>query len=70
MKVLLDKEKKFFATSEVEADSIVEKIKEETDGTLIKRQIDTKHHKDYGDYFEVTVKEQFTTSRDVLEEGV
>lgn len=69
MKVKLQQTTKYFVTQEAEAKSIIEKIKEETSGDLTKQQIDMKLHKDYGEYFEVTLTENFTTSRSVLENG-
>lgn len=69
MKVRLNKETKHFATQEEEAKRLIEQVSEETDGEVVKQQINKKNHKDYGEYFEVTIKEEFTTSRSVLENG-
>lgn len=69
MKVKLEQTTKHFAVQEAEANSLIERAKEETTGEIIKQQIDLKNHKDYGPYFEVTIQERFTTSRSVLENG-
>lgn len=69
MKVKLEQTTKHFAVQEVEANSLIEQAKENSTGEIVKQQIDMKHHKDYGAYYEVTIKEEFTTSRSVLENG-
>jgi len=61
--------KKYYATQEVEALNLIEKVKQESEGDVIKQQIDRKEHKDYGEYFEVTIVEEFTTSKNILERG-
>jgi len=69
MKIKLEQTTKHFAVQESEANALIEKAKAETTGEIVKQQIDLKNHKDYGSYFEVTIKEEFTTSRSVLENG-
>lgn len=69
MKVLLKQESKYFTTQESEASDLIQKVKNETDGEVKKQTIDVKEHKDYGQYFEVIIVEEFTTSKSVLEQG-
>ncbi|MGX7447114.1 hypothetical protein [Dolosigranulum savutiense] len=69
MRVKLGQKTTYFTTQESEAQSIIESIKEGTTGEIKKQEIKLKNHNDYGQYFEVTVEEQFTTSRSVLENG-
>ncbi|OYQ68292.1 hypothetical protein [Aerococcus sp. 1KP-2016] len=69
MKVNLKTVNKYFASQEVEANNLVETVKNETKGEVIKSQIETKNHKDYGKYYEVTIEEEFTNSKSVLENG-
>lgn len=69
MKVLLKQESKYFTTQESEASDLIQKVKNETDGEVKKQTIDKKNHSDYGEYFEVTILEEFTTSKSVLENG-
>lgn len=60
---------KYYATQEVEGRELIQKVKEDTSGDIIKQQIDRKDHKDYGEYFEVTIVEEFTTSKNIMERG-
>lgn len=69
MKVKLKQENTFFCTQEVEAENLIQKIKEEADGEIKKQVVQRKRHSDYGDYFELTILEEFTTSKSVLENG-
>ena len=69
MKVKLEKTTKYFTVQEAEAKALIDKTKEETNGEVVKQQIDLKNHKDYGPYYELTIKEEFTTSKSVLENG-
>lgn len=69
MKVKLQQTTKFFTVQESEAKSLIKKAQEETTGDVVKQQIDMKHHVDYGAYYELTIKEEFTTSKSVLENG-
>lgn len=69
MKVKLEQTTKHFAVQEVEANQLIEQAKENSTGEVVKQQIDLKNHKDYGPYYEVTIKEEFTTSKSVLENG-
>lgn len=69
MKKKLNQVSKYFTVQEDEAKAIINEIKETTTGEVVKEQIDKKEHKDYGPYFEITVKEEFTTSKNVLELG-
>lgn len=59
----------YFTTQEAEANQIIAEIQEKSDGIILKKQIDRKGHKDYGDYFETTIVEEFTNSRSILENG-
>lgn len=61
--------KKYYATQEVEALNLIEKVKQESEGDVAKQQIDRKEHKDYGEYFEITITEEFTNSKNILEKG-
>ncbi|MDD6905832.1 MAG: hypothetical protein PUI98_03240 [Finegoldia magna] len=69
MKINLKTTKKYFTTQETEANDLVEEVKEATSGEVIKSQIEVKNHKDYGKYYEVTIEEEFTNSKSVLENG-
>lgn len=69
MKVKLQQTTKYFTVQETEAKSLIAKAQEETTGDVVKQQIDMKHHADYGAYYELTIKEEFTTSKSVLENG-
>lgn len=69
MKVKLEKTTKYFTVQESEAKALIDKTKEETNGEVVKQQINLKNHKDYGPYYELTIKEEFTTSKSVLENG-
>ena len=60
---------KYFATQELEGQELIEQSKDTTDGQIVKQQIDRKNHADYGEYFEVTVVEELTTSKSILENG-
>lgn len=60
---------KYFATQEVEGLNLIEKVKKESAGDILKQQVDRKEHKDYGEYFEITIVEEFTTSKNILERG-
>lgn len=60
---------KYYATQETECKQLIEKVKTESTGDIIKQQVDRKEHKDYGGYYEVLIVEEFTTSRNVLEGG-
>lgn len=65
----LQKTTKYFSTQESEANTLITEVEEQTDGTIVKKLIDRKTHREYGDYFETTIVEEFTTSRSVLEKG-
>lgn len=60
---------KYYATQESECRQLIEQVKTESKGDIIKQQVDRKEHKDYGGYYEVIIIEEFTTSRNVLEGG-
>jgi len=66
---LLKTTAKYFATQEVEGLNLIETVKKESAGDILKQQIDRKEHKDYGEYFEITIVEEFTTSKNILERG-
>ena len=61
---------KYFATQEGEANNLISELTESTNGDIIKKQIDRKLHKDYGEYFEATIVEEFTSSKSILETGI
>lgn len=69
MRVKLEQKTTYFTTQESEAQSIIAATKEETTGKVKKQEIKLKNHKDYGQYFEVVVDEEFTTSQSVLQNG-
>lgn len=69
MKVKLQQTTKYFTVQESEANALIENAKEESNGDIVKQQINMKNHKDYGPYYELTIKEEFTTSKSVLENG-
>lgn len=60
---------KYFATQEKEANDLIADVSESTNGDVIKKQIERKNHKDYGEYFEATIVEELTTSKSILENG-
>lgn len=60
---------KYFTTQEAEANDLIAKVTEESNGDLVQKQINKRIHKDYGEYFETTIVEEFTTSRSILENG-
>lgn len=60
---------KYYATQEIEGKNLIETVKKESAGDILKQQIDRKEHKDYGEYFEVTIVEEFTTSKNIMERG-
>lgn len=65
----LKQTKLYFTTTEKEAVDLVEDLKEESTGDVIESQIKQKKHKDFGEYFETKVVEEYTTSKDVIEFG-
>lgn len=69
MKVNLETQHKYFATTEPEAEGLIAEFKTSTKGDITKQQITKKNHAEYGPYFEITVTETFTTSRSLLENG-
>lgn len=69
MHVKLSQKTVYFTTQERESEQLINKAKEETAGEIKKQEIKLKNHKNYGQYFEVLIEEEFTTSRSVLERG-
>lgn len=69
MKKLLQMTTKYFATTEREADEIIEEIKEQTSGTIKDQGKKLYEHKDFGEYYETKVVEEHTTSKNILENG-
>jgi len=61
---------KYYATTEGEAKTKVDEIKDKSTGLVTSTKIDQKTHKDAGDYFELTVVQTFTSSKDIIESGV
>ena len=41
----------------------------ETEGSVIKQNIVSKNHKDFGDYYEAQVTEEFARSKEIVEGG-
>lgn len=64
----LQNTRKFYATTRKEAEEI-QKIIDETEGSVIKQNIVSKNHKDFGDYYEAQVTEEFARSKEIVEGG-
>lgn len=45
------------------------KMIHETEGSVIKQNIVSKNHKDFGDYYEAQVTEEFARSKEIVEGG-
>ncbi|EGP4894890.1 hypothetical protein FI615_002416 [Enterococcus faecium] len=65
----LQKTTKFYATTRKEAEEEITKMLEETKGSILKKNIVAKHHKDFGDYYEAQVTEEFARSKEIVEGG-
>lgn len=65
----LQKTTKFYATTRKEAEEETTKMLEETKGSILKKYIVAKHHKDFGDYYEAQVTEEFARSKEIVEGG-
>lgn len=67
----LQNTRKFYATTrkEAEAEEEIQKIIDETEGSVIKQNIVSKNHKDFGDYYEAQVTEEFARSKEIVEGG-
>lgn len=61
---------KYYATTEKETKDKVVEIKEKSTGEVTSEKVDRKNHKDAGDYYELTVVQTFTSSKDIIESGV
>lgn len=61
---------KYYATTETEAKTKVDEIKEKSTGLVTSTKIDQKTHKEAGDYYELTVVQTFASSKDIIESGV
>ncbi len=59
----LQKTTKFYATTRKEAEEEITKMLEETKGSILKQNIVAKNHKDFGDYYEAQVTEEFARSK-------
>ena len=60
---------KFYATTRSEAEDEINKMIKKTKGSVIKQNIVSKHHKDFGDYYEAQVTEEFARSKEIVEGG-
>lgn len=60
---------KFYATTREEAEREITKMIEESEGSVIKQNIVSKNHKDFGDYYEGQVTEEFAKSKEIVEGG-
>ncbi|WP_393968594.1 hypothetical protein [Enterococcus thailandicus] len=65
----LQKTTKFYATTRKEAEEEITKMLEETKGSILKQNIVAKNHKDFGDYYEAQVTEEFARSKEIIEGG-
>ena len=65
----LQKTTKFYATTRKEAEEEITKMLKETKGSILKQNIVSKHHKDFGDYYEAQVTEEFARSKEIVEGG-
>lgn len=65
----LQKTTKFYATTRKEAEEEIKKMLEETTGSVLKQNIVSKHHKDFGDYYEAQVTEEYARSKEIVEGG-
>ncbi|MDO4681107.1 MAG: hypothetical protein Q4A55_07680 [Aerococcus sp.] len=69
MRTLLDRELKYFTQDEAEVQDLLSDLRAHTQGKIVKEQVDLKTYNAYGNYYEVTVKERYTTSKLALEMG-
>jgi len=65
----LQKTTKFYATSREEAEKEISTMIEKSKGSVIKQNIVLKNHKDFGDYYEAQVTEEFARSKEIVEGG-
>lgn len=65
----LQKTTKFYAHTREEAEKEITKMINKTKGSVIKQNIASKNHKDFGDYFEAQVTEEFARSKEIVEAG-
>lgn len=65
----LQKTTKFYATTREEAETEITKMLDETKGSILKQNIVAKNHKDFGDYYEAQVTEEFARSKEIVEGG-
>lgn len=65
----LQKTTKFYAHTRDEAETEITKMIEKTKGSVIKQNIVSKNHKDFGDYYEAQVTEEFARSKEIVEGG-
>ena len=65
----LKKTSKFYASTRKEAEEEIQKMINETEGSVIKQNIVSKNHKDFGDYYEAQVTEEFARSKEIVEGG-
>lgn len=60
---------KFYAHTRDEAEEEITKMINESEGTVVKQNIVSKNHKDFGDYYEAQVTEEFARSKEIVEAG-
>lgn len=60
---------KFYATSREEAEKEISTMIKKSKGSVIKQNIVSKNHKDFGDYYEAQVTEEFARSKEIVEGG-
>lgn len=65
----LQNTRKFYATTRKEAEEEIQKMIHETEGSVIKQNIVSKNHKDFGDYYEAQATEEFARSKEIVEGG-
>lgn len=65
----LQKTTKFYATTRKEAEEEIQKMIAESAGSVLKQNIVAKNHKDFGDYYEAQVTEEFARSKEIVEGG-
>lgn len=60
---------KFYAHTRDEAEKEIAKMVKKSKGAVIKQNIVSKNHKDFGDYYEAQVTEEFAKSKEIVEVG-
>lgn len=65
----LQKTTKFYATTRNEAEEEITKMIDNSEGSVVKQNIVSRNHKDFGDYYEAQVTEEFAKSKEIVEGG-